>query len=82
MPGHVTGSFAGGSHERYQGGGIHSSHSWSIDLAKLNPNCHYELFESFVTEIGILMHVLLQSNTNLIIQHFNITNFYFKTAIE
>ena len=28
------------SHERYQLGGIHNSLSQSIDLAKLNPNCH------------------------------------------
>ena len=39
MLGHVTGSFVGGSRER-PGDGIHNSLSRSIDLAKLNPNCH------------------------------------------
>ena len=42
MRGHVTGSFAGGSSEDSKGvvGPIHNSFSRSIDLAKLNPNCH------------------------------------------
>ena len=40
MHGHGTGSFVGGRHEESKGGDIHNSLSWSIDLAKLNPNCH------------------------------------------
>ena len=51
MRGHVTGSFAGGSRDRYQGGGIHNSLSQSIDLAKLNPNCHMN-YSIIFTEIS------------------------------
>ena len=32
--------FMGSSHKDSMGGGIHNSLSQSIDLAKLNPNCH------------------------------------------
>ena len=40
MRGHVTGTFEGGGREKYQGGGKLNSLPRSIDLAKLNPNCH------------------------------------------
>ena len=54
MRGHVTGSFAGGSHERYQGV-VYTIHFLrSIDLAKTKSKLSYELFELFVTEYYLI----------------------------
>ena len=51
MHGHVTDSFAGGSREDFKGGDKHNSLSQSIDLAKLNPNCHVN-YSIIFTEIS------------------------------
>ena len=54
MRGHVTGSFAGSSHERYQGV-VYTIHFLrSIDLAKTKSKLSYELFELFVTDYRLI----------------------------
>ena len=40
MHGHMAGSFVGDNRKDFEGGDNLNSLSWSIDLAKLNPNCH------------------------------------------
>ena len=50
MHSHMTGSFAGGSPKNYQGA-VYTIHFLSIDLAKLNPNCHMN-YSIIFTEIS------------------------------
>ena len=65
MHGQVTGSFAGGSRNDFKEGDKHNSLSWSIDLAKLYPNCHMNYSIIFTDITSKLVSIQkLQINAN------------------
>ena len=59
MRGHVTGQIHGGPPELPKDGSKYNSLSHSLDLAKLNPNCHMNYSNFFVTETESSLCIVL-----------------------